>query len=193
MNPKHRLGIHLSDAISRIAEQMQEITVQVFGGRGRLGSGTVWSSSGLIITNAHVADAQTHDVELSDGRRFPGWLVARDRDVDLAALAVSARLSAPVRTRSARGLHAGEVVLASGNPFGYSGAITSGIVHRAVGDSPRLFADIRLAPGNSGGPLVDAAGAVIGINSLIIGGLGCAITTDTIERFLRRFHLAEAA
>jgi serine protease Do len=55
------------------------------------------------------------------------------------------------------------------------------------------LADIRLAPGNSGGPLADASGAIIGINSMIVGSLGCAVTTDTVERFLRRFHLAEAA
>jgi hypothetical protein len=232
MNPKDRVGIHLSDAVSRIAGEMQEITVQVRGSRGRQGSGTVWpvkpvsqlqytrslddrvaiSSrnsrlafeqermpelrdrfSGLIITCAHVADAQAHDVEFSDGRSVPGWLVARDPDVDLAALAVSMRPSVVARTRSACELRAGEMVLASGNPNGDPGAITTGIVHRAPGTAPCLFADIRLAPGNSGGPLADATGAIVGINSMIINGLGCAVTSETVERFLRRFHLAEAA
>ena len=90
-------------------------------------------------------------------------------------------------------LRAGEMVLASGNPNGDPGAITTGIVHRAPGTAPCLFADIRLAPGNSGGPLADATGAIVGINSMIVDGLGCAVTSDTIDRFLRRFHPTEAA
>jgi serine protease Do len=193
MNPKDRAGIHLSDAIGRIAAQMREITVQVRGSRGRQGSGTVWPLNGLIITNAHVTDAQVHNVEFADGQRYPGWLVARDPDEDLAALAVSPRPSSPGRIRSASGLRAGELVLATGNPNGDTGAITTGIVHRSVGSSPHLFADIRLAPGYSGGPLADATGAIVAINSMIINGLGCAVTSDAVERFLRRFHLAEAA
>jgi len=232
MNPKDHVGIHLSDAVGRIAQQMQQITVQVRGSRGRQGSGTAWPLtpvpqllfarnldgylalstsksrpafeqemtgelrnrfSGLIVTCAHVADAQVHDVIFSDGQRVPGWVVARDPDVDLAALAVSARPPAVAHIRSACGLRAGDVVLASGNPNGDTGAITTGIVHHAAGQSPCLFADIRLAPGNSGGPLADATGAIVGVNSMIINGLGCAVTSDTVERFLRRFHLAEAA
>ena len=62
----------------------------------------------------------------------------------------------------------------------------------AVGNAPLLIADIRLAPGNSGGPLADAQGNVIGINSMVVGGFGCAITSDTVESFLTRMHLAEA-
>jgi len=193
MNPKDRVGIHLSDAVGMIAGQMKQITVKVRGSRGWQGSGTVWPLTGLIITNAHVADAPLHDVEFSDGLRIPGRLVARDPDEDLAALAVSVRPPVGARIRSACGLRAGDVVLASGNPNGDSGAITTGIVHHAVGKAPRLFADIRLAPGYSGGPLADATGAIVGINSMIIDGLGCAVTSDTVDRFLRRFHPTEAA
>jgi serine protease Do len=85
------------------------------------------------------------------------------------------------------------MVLALGNPFDGRGSVTAGIVHCPVGNSPRLLADIRLAPGYSGGPLAETSGTVIGINSMIVGPLGCAITSDAVEEFLRRFHLSEAA
>lgn len=193
MNPKDRVGIHLSDAVNKMAALMREITVRVMGSRGGQGSGTVWHSSGLIVTNAHVADANVHEVEFASGETAPGWVVARDPRIDLAALAVSVRPNAEARIGSAYALRAGEMVLALGNPFGDRGAITTGIVHRMVGGSPWLFADIRLAPGNSGGPLVDATGAVVGINSMIVDGLGCALTSETVSEFLKRFQLAEAA
>ena len=171
---------------------MREITVKVSGSRGRNGSGTVWQA-GLIVTNAHVANSQVHDVEFATGMRAPGWLVARDSELDLAALAVSAPFGRIATIRSASELRAGEVVLALGNPFDGEGSIITGIVHRPAGKLPRLFADIRLAPGYSGGPLAETSGAVIGINSMIVGPLGCAITSDAVEEFLSRFHLSEAA
>jgi serine protease Do len=193
MNPKEPVGIHLSDAFSRVAFSMQQITVRVAGSRGGQGSGTVWLPSGLIVTNAHVADSNTHEVEFADGRTAMAWVIARDTRVDLAALAVSFRSLPVAAIGSACALRAGEMVLALGNPLGDRGALATGIVHRRVSDSPWLFADIRLAPGNSGGPLADASGAVVGINSMIIDGLGCAITSETVCGFLKRFRLAEAA
>lgn len=192
MNPKERVGIDLSDAVTRIAAQLQEITVRVVGSRGH-GSGTIWSSHGLVITNAHVAVSDVFEVEFSNKQEVPAWLVARDPQHDLAALAISVGPHSSACIRSARKLRAGEMVLALGNPADGPGAIATGIVHRGVGDSRWLMADIRLAPGNSGGPLADANGAIVGINSMIIGNLGCAITSDAVDDFLRRFHLAEAA
>ena len=193
MNRNDRVGIHLSDAAAGVAAQMSEITVRIRGPRGRHGSGTVWRPDGLVITNAHVADSHVLDVELLNGRSATGWLIARDPETDLAALAVSLGPCAAASVRSARGLRAGEMVFALGNPADGPAAITTGIVHTPVGNSPWLFADIRLAPGNSGGPLADASGAVVGINSMIVGGLGCAVPSDAVDAFLRRFHLAEAA
>ena len=193
MNPKERVGIQLSDGFSKVAACMQRITVRVKGSRGGQGSGTVWHSSGLIVTNAHVADSNLHEIEFANGQAAPGWLVARDPRVDLAALAVSTGPLVAATSRSAGTLRTGEMVLALGNPLGDFGAITTGIVHRQVGNSPWLLADIRLAPGNSGGPLADATGAVVGINSMIVDNLGCAVTSDTVHAFFRRFHLAEAA
>jgi serine protease Do len=192
MNRNNHVGISLGEAVSKVAVDMREITVKVSGSTGRHGSGTVWRR-GLIVTNAHVANSQVHDVEFATGLRAPGWLVARDLELDLAALAVSGPFGPTAAIRSATGLRAGEMVLALGNPFDGQGSITTGIVHCPVGNSPRLLADIRLAPGYSGGPLAETSGAVIGINSMIVGPLGCAITSDAVEEFLSRFHLSEAA
>jgi serine protease Do len=192
MNRNSRVGISLGAAVSNAAADMREITVKISGSKGRHGSGTVWRP-GLIVTNAHVASSQLHDVEFATGMRAPGWVVARDRELDLAALAVSAPSDRIATIRSASDLRAGELVLALGNPFDGRGSITTGIVHCPVGKSAWLLADIRLAPGYSGGPLAETNGGVIGINSMTVGPLGYAITSDAVEEFLSRFHLSEAA
>lgn len=192
MNLNSQVGISLSEAVSKVAAGMREITVKVSGPKGRHGSGTLWRP-GLVVTNAHVANSQVHDVEFATGMRAPGWLVARDRELDLAALAVSDPFVRIAIIRSASLLRAGEVVLALGHPFDGRGSVTTGIVHCPVGKSSRILVDIRLAPGYSGGPLSETSGTVIGINSMIVGQLGCAITSDAVEEFLSKSHLSEAA
>jgi serine protease Do len=95
-------------------------------------------------------------------------------------------------------LRAGELLLALGHPLGVQGALALGVLH-AVARDPRsgdvrwVCADVRLAPGNSGGPLADAAGRVVGINSMIAGGLGLAIPTPVVQRFVARVRPALAA
>jgi serine protease Do len=193
MNPTSASGISIGAAMSAVAMRLRRITVRVLGSRGSHGSGVIWSPRGLIVTNAHVADSTVHTIEFPDGSTSQGWLVARDPGLDLAALAVSGGTRPAALTRSARGFRPGEMVIAVGHPADGEGALTAGIVHRAVGGRSRIFADIRLAPGNSGGPLADAEGRVVGINSMIVGQLGCAVSSDAVEVFLRRSHLAEAA
>src|SRR6266568_9105869 len=188
MNRNSQVGISLSAAVSKVAAGMREITVKVGGSKGRHGSGTIWRP-GLIVTNAHVANSQVHNLEFATGMRAPGWLVARDRKLDLAALAVSAPFGHIAAIRSASELRAGEMVLARGSPSDGHGSVTTGIVHCPVSNSPWLLADIRSAPGYSGGPLAETSGAVIGINTMIVEPLGCAITSDALEEFLSRFHL----
>jgi serine protease Do len=92
--------------------------------------------------------------------------------------------------RDAHTLRTGEVVIAVGNPMGEPGAVSVGIVHRApkIGES-LIGADVKLAPGNSGGPLADAEGRIVGINTMVAYGLGCAITSNAIAEFLRRSGL----
>jgi serine protease Do len=161
--------------------------VQVRGRGPGGGSGVIWNADGLIITNAHVARGKNATVELWDNRTFEGPVIARDEERDLAAIKITAAdlPAAPVGDSTA--LRVGEIVVAVGNPLGMVGAVTTGIVHAASGVGRRqewVQADVRLAPGNSGGPLANARGEVIGINSMIAGGLALAVPSSAVERFL---------
>lgn len=191
VNPSTSLGISIGSAVGSVAEWLRQITVRVVGAQDSQGSGVIWRSEGLIVTNAHVARSQEHEVELADGRRLQGWLVARDPKVDLAALVVGASGLPAASLRSAQTLRAGEMVIAVGNPWDGIGAVSTGIAHHGVGKLPWLIADIRLAPGNSGGPLADAQGNVVGVNSMIVNGLGWAVTSDAVESFLKKVRLTE--
>jgi len=176
--------------LGEIAERVRRSTVLVQpGGRGS-GSGVVWSDDGLIITNAHVARGPRAKISLWDGREFQAQVSSRDSHRDLAALRIPAMGLTSVTSRDSSEVRAGEIALAVGNPFGFLGALTTGIVH-AVGPLPGLGSrnwvqsDVRLAPGNSGGPLTDAQGRVIGINSMIAGRLALAIPSNDVRRFLQ--------
>jgi serine protease Do len=173
-----------------IAEQLRRSTVQVSDGRGRgAGSGIVWSASGLILTNAHVARGRSAHVQLWDGRGFEARVTARDVRRDLAALRIQAAGLPAVAPGDSAAVRAGELVVAVGNPLGFSGAVSTGIVH-SVGALPGMpgtqwiRANLRLAPGNSGGPLADARGHVIGINTAILNGLGVAAPANSAAGFL---------
>lgn len=177
----------LATHFATIAQHLRRSTVQVQGGRSRGGSGVIWRTDGLIITNAHVVQRKA-TLELSDGRILEGKVTARDLQQDLAALTVEAT-GLPAVTLEDRALRVGELVLAMGNPYGQVGALTTGIIHsvspvKASDHQEWIQADVRLAPGNSGGPLADAQGRVIGINSRIVDGLALAIPSSTVERFL---------
>lgn len=173
-----------------LAAELSRSTVQVrlrgFGGA----SGVIWRPDGLIITNAHVVRGSHATVELSDGRVFDAAVTAKDPERDLAALQVEAKDLPAATIGDSDTLRVGELVLAIGNPLGLVGALTTGIIH-AIGSKDAsssqgwVQADVRLFPGNSGGPLADAGGRVIGINSMIVGGLALAVPTNAVERFLR--------
>jgi serine protease Do len=168
----------------RVVESLRRSTVRVISGRGN-GSGVVLSGE-RIVTNAHVIAASRMSVELWDGKTLPASLTKIDRRRDLAILAVPA-LDAPAAIfgDSAR-LQAGTPVVAVGNPLGFTGAVSSGIVH-TVGGSTWISADVRLAPGNSGGPLANFHGEVLGINTMIVaGGLALAISSRVVQSFLNR-------
>ncbi len=180
----------LTDAFVEMAAQLRRATVQVRGRGPGGGSGVIWQSDGLIITNAHVARGPQAIVELADGRTFEATVTARDERRDLAALKVEATDLPAAAIGDSDALRVGALVLAVGNPLGLMGALTTGVVHAAATpDGPRghgwVRADVRLAPGNSGGPLADAAGRVIGINSMIAGGLALAVPSNAVARFLR--------
>jgi serine protease Do len=172
-----------------IAESLRRSTVLVHaGGRGN-GSGVIWSTDGVIITNAHVAQKRQLRVQLWDSRELDATVIASDTVRDIASLRVRAsNLPAAAIGNSSR-VRPGELAIAIGNPLGFVGALTTGVIH-AVGPVPGLGpqkwvqAGVRLAPGNSGGPLADAAGRVIGINTMVAWKLALAIPSDAVVEFL---------
>lgn len=177
-----------------VAERLRRSTVQVSIERSRSGSGSgiIWTADGVIITNAHVVRADGARVELWDGREFDAELTARDARRDLVALRIPERDLPAATAGDSSALRPGELVLAVGNPLGFIGALTTGVVHalgpmRGIGRQPWVQAAVRLAPGNSGGPLANARGQVIGVNTMIAGGgLALAVPSNAVADFLRR-------
>src|SRR6201987_1419956 len=178
-----------SAGLGEIAERVRRFTVLVEpGGRGS-GSGVVWSTDGLVVTNAHVAQSRRPTVSLWDGREFRAEILERDPRRDLAALHISADDLITASPADSAGVRPGQLALAVGNPLGFVDALTTGVVHgvgplRGLGTRPWVQADVRLAPGNSGGPLADVHGRVIGINTMVAGGLALAIPSNEVTRFL---------
>lgn len=177
------------NGLGEVGERIRRYTVLVQpGGRGS-GSGVVWDSNGLIITNAHVARGPKVPVSLWDGREFEAMVEARDMRRDLASLRISVSgLTAALAADSSR-IRPGEVAIAVGNPLGFLGAMTTGVVHavgtvRGLGERRWVQADVKLAPGNSGGPLADVQGRVIGINTMVAGRIALAIPSNDVSRFL---------
>ncbi len=167
-----------------LAARLRESTVRVIDERGRgAGSGVVWPGDGRIVTNAHVVRGRTADVRFEDGRAVRGTVVRRDDALDLAELRIApAPGIVPAETRASRSLAVGEIVVAVGNPLGLVGALTTGLVQRC--NARWVIADVRLEPGNSGGPLADARGRVVGINSMVAGDRGFAVPSDVVAAFL---------
>ena len=180
-------AISMADAIATVAEPLRRATVQVRSRRHGAGSGVIWSADGVIITNAHVVNGSKATVELADGQVLEASVTARNRQRDLVALKVAA-IDLPAATiGDASQLRVGELVLAVGNPWGVTGALTTGIIHSVKPHhaSPHwIQADIQLAPGNSGGPLANAQGEVIGINTMIVNGRGFAVPSHVVQQFL---------
>jgi serine protease Do len=176
---------NMDAATTELATRLRASTVEIRNQDRGNGSGVIWREDGLIITNHHVAQSDTVEVVLQDGRSLKGTVTARNPDRDLAAVRVEATNlpAAPIGDSAA--LRVGELVLAMGNPLGLKGALTVGIVHAvANGGGGFIRADLSLMPGNSGGPMTDAHGRVIGINSMVAGELALAVPSNAVERFL---------
>ena len=182
----------LGAELSGLADSLRRITVHVHTGRWGHGSGVIWWGDGLIVTNAHVAPGAGAQVRLADGRMLDARLVAREPDRDLAALRVMTTGLPAAVPGEFDGLRPGELVVALGHPYGVPEALSIGVIHeltRDHGTPAWIRADIRLAPGNSGGPLADVYGRVLGLNTLVAGGLGFAIPAPVVAGFLRRAGL----
>ena len=147
--------------------------------RSGMGSGFIVSPDGVVLTNAHVvAGADTVLVKLSDRREFKAKIVGTDEQTDIAVLRIDAHKLPTVRLGNAKSVNVGDWVLAIGSPFGFENTVTAGIVSatsRALPDGtyvPFIQTDAAVNPGNSGGPLFNMKGEVVGINSAIYSGTG---------------------
>jgi S1-C subfamily serine protease len=200
----------VTGAVARVAPGV----VKVETGRGG-GTGFVFAPDGLVLTNAHVADeAQRLTVMLPDGRSCDASLIGSDADTDLAVLKITAPDLHVLELGDSRCLKPGQIVVAIGNPFGFQHTVTAGVVS-ATGRSLRartgrlmtglLQTDAALNPGNSGGPLVNTRGEVVGINTAVIvpaQGISFAVSAETArlvvpqllrEGRVRRSYLGIAA
>ncbi len=158
------------------------------------GSGTIVQADGLIVTNAHVIGGGVKKVSLPGGESVEARVVAYDRYYDLAALSASAAGLAPIALGNSDLLKAGQFVFAIGNPWGVPGAVTAGVYigkrrerrRDASAEREWIAASIHVRPGHSGGPLVDAEGRLIGINTMMAGlDVGLAVPVNALKRFLK--------
>ena len=186
----------LSDASAEMIETARPSVVVIQNGERGVGAGIIWRADGGILTNHHVvahnreADIRVH---LHDGRTFKAKVSGTHPALDLAMLRVEGKDLPAALVGDSTKLRVGELVFAIGHPLGYLGFVTSGIISGwgsvKIGDNGPtaryIKSNVRLAPGNSGGPLLNARGEVVGVNSMILGGdLAVAIPSEVATEWL---------
>ena len=195
--------VQITSTTSNPNEIIIQNGVPATGRSTALGSGFVYDSQGHIVTNYHVIDGATRaDVTFTDGNTYSANVVGKDPNSDIAVLQITSDFSQenvkPLPLANSAAVRPGEQVIAIGNPFGLSGTITTGIVSakgRLLPNSDTGFSlpnmiqtDAAVNPGNSGGPLLNSQGQVIGMNTAIFSstgvysGIGFAIPSDTIAK-----------
>jgi serine protease Do len=196
------LTTSLAEATSDVVRRVQRSLVVLHNGRQGVGAGIIWgnnhadkhSECTLILTNYHVIAHGRHlRAELEDGAEYPARLLAQAPEFDLALLEIDKGDLPAALIADSRSLRVGELVLAIGHPWGQRSAVTAGLVSGLSTAQTRdpeqsieiIRSDVRLAPGSSGGPLVNANGAVVGINTMILGGdQGIAVPSHVASAFV---------
>jgi S1-C subfamily serine protease len=192
----------VAQAFDFISPAVVSISVRSRRGPAGVGSGVLYTPDGYLLTNSHVASGATElRAALTDGREVPATLVGDDPETDIAVLRLAGSGFPYATFGSSSSLRVGQLVIAIGNPFGYQATVTAGIVS-ALGRSLRtrsgrlvesvIQTDAPLNPGNSGGPLVDGSGRIVGINTAIAGGaqgicfaIGIDIAADVAATLMR--------
>jgi serine protease Do len=186
-----------TQVIDELVQQVLPSLVVVRGHRFGAGAGIIWDANGLILTNNHVVGGRTPIVLLQNDLEFESRLLARDPDVDLALLSIEASNLTPLKPAPVSP-RVGEMVFAFGHPWGQRNTVTRGIVSALAsaqnrrGDRlPIVRSDVPLAPGNSGGPLINSSGEVVGINAMIIGGdqsvsIAASVASDFVRKALEK-------
>jgi serine protease Do len=179
-----------NDALDELYARVRLLLASVQDGRRGAGAGLL-VGDGLVLTNRHVvARGRSVTVTLQDGSSHQARVLARDPDVDLALLGIPSN-GGPSAVFASEAPRPGQMVFAFGHPWGQRNVLTGGVLSAVTsartrrGEIPVLRSDVRLAPGNSGGPLLNAAGEVLGLNAMIFGGdQSITIPASVIKEFL---------
>jgi serine protease Do len=185
------IGLDFSEAVADIVSRVKPAVVLI-GHNGSHGAGVIWRKDGIVVTNRHVLRGDRADVVLDDGRRVTGIVAARHPSQDLAIVKIAVDDLPAVQIGDSSTVRPGQLAIAIGHPPGLRSAATLGVVvasgQAATLEGPQtgdwLQTDVTLRPGNSGGPLIDTDGAVIGINTMVNGRLSLSVPSATVERFV---------
>jgi S1-C subfamily serine protease len=180
----------LSDEFARLVAEISASVVRVDARHRMAGTGIVWSADGIIVTADHVVEREEGiEATLPDGNRVKAELVGRDPSTDVAVLRVSASGLTPANWLEPAQLKAGHLAFAVGKPWDNTPVVSGGIISavgiglRGHGRNGFVQSDVVMLPGFSGGPLVDASGRIIGMNSSVLGrGVSLAIQVETMRR-----------
>jgi S1-C subfamily serine protease len=207
-NPSDQNGLTQDEAtVIRVAREITPTVVSV-SQRAGSGSGIIVNRDGVVLTNAHVVgQSRTVEVGLADGRTLTGQVAGVDPTIDVAVVRVPAQNLPAAPLGDSDRLQVGQAAIAIGNPLGLERTVTSGVVS-AVNRNPRgisldglIQTDAAISPGNSGGPLVDSRGRVIGINTAVLSGAGASglgfavpinLANDVVRQILETGRITRA-